>query len=123
MRGHPLLGAMPNGSHQQLDTLQTPKRTLDFRQTLVIADGVLRRETFGGFTRAQHINPVQLRFLIDGILATIPGETPLADATIEMLTHLVAAQDLSHFQPYLRRREQLLLPPRHVLRDLRQTLL
>ena len=41
----------------------------------------------------------------------------------KVLGHLVAAQHLAHFQPDLRRREQLLFPPRHVLGDLRQTLL
>src|SRR5208283_3842547 len=90
MRGHPLLGAMPNGSHQQVDALQTTKRPLDFRQTLVAAHGVFRREALDGFAGAQHINSVQLPFLIDGLLAATASETPLADLTVQMLAHFVA---------------------------------
>src|SRR5271166_999313 len=123
MPGHPIFGAMANGPHQQVDALQAAKRPLDFRQTLVAAYRVFRREARDGFAGAQHINPIELRFLIDGILAATASETPLADLTVKVLTHLVAAQDLTHFQPDLRRREWLVFPPRHVLGDLRQTLL
>src|ERR1035437_6927666 len=99
MRRHALFGAMPNRPHQQINPLQTAKRPLDFRQTLVTAPGVFRREALDGFAGAQHINPVQLRFPIDGILAATPSETSFADLTSEMLTHLIAPQDLADFQP------------------------
>src|ERR1700691_496547 len=103
MRGHPRFGAMPNGPHQQVDALQTPKSALDFRQTLVTAHRVFRRETLDGFAGAQHINPIELRFLVDSSLPTAPLEAALADAAVEVLAHLVAAQHFPHPQSNLRR--------------------
>src|SRR5487761_1213354 len=77
MRRDPVLGAMPNRPHQQIDPFQAPKGALDFRQTLVAAYRVFGGETLGGLARAQPIKPDQLRLLHD---RTLPTFTPISAA-------------------------------------------
>src|SRR6201988_1595662 len=119
MRRHPLRGAMVNRSHPQLNPFQAAKSALDFRETLVASHSRLRREALLRLAGANHVDPIQLRFLWDGLFSTLPLETPLADRVVEVLTHFVAPEHLAHLEGNLRRLQELLLPPRHLLADLR----
>jgi hypothetical protein len=84
---------------------------LHLRQPLVIADGVLGRNLLGRFARANHIDSVQLPFLLDRRLVAAVLKHAFLDRQHEMLGHLVAADDLAGLQGNLRLAQQLLGPP------------
>src|SRR5437660_8884283 len=123
MRRDAILTAMPNRPHQQIDPLQTAESPFYFRQALVAAHRLFRRELLDRFARSQHINPIQLLFLLDRFRTTTPGETALADFAREVLAHFVASQHLPHLHANLHGRERLVFAPRHFFADLLQTLL
>src|SRR5438105_4010396 len=92
VRRHSILGAMSNRPHQQIDSLQTLKSSFHFRQALVAPHCLVRRKSFHRLAGAQHINPVQLLFLLDRFRTTIPGQAALADFARKVFAHFVLGQ-------------------------------
>src|SRR5215831_17188816 len=98
MRRHSPLGARVNRSHPQLDPFQAAKGALYLRATLVAPYCSLGREALLRLAGANHVNPIQLRLLLDGLFPTLPLETALVDRVLEVLAHLVLPEHLAHLE-------------------------
>ncbi len=106
-----VLGAVVNGPHQQVHALQAAEGSFDEGQALVLAHGVCGRELRLRLAGADDVDPVQRALARDGLLASSPGEDTILDGELEVLAHLVAAEDATRLEADLGLAQRLLRSP------------
>ena len=113
MRADPVGGSVEHGPHLQVHGLQASEGALDRAQALVRAHGALGVEFARGQAGAHDVQAVQRRLRGDGLGLSPIAERVLFDIQLEVLGHLVFADDLAHPHADLVRALQApLLPPR-----------
>ena len=88
-------GIVVDGPDLEVDGLQAAEGALDRAQALVGADGFRGVERTGGQAGADDVQAVQGRFGGDGIGFAAVAERGVGDLDVEVLGHLVAADDLA----------------------------
>ena len=99
VRPHVIFRVVIDRPHADLDPLQTAKRALDLREALILPHGIRRCQPIRGFTGADDIDPIELRFSLNGGFVSRPAETALSNRDREVLSHLVAIPHLADFDP------------------------
>jgi hypothetical protein len=115
-----ILDPVIDGPHADVDPLQTAKRALHLRQALVLPDRIRRREPIGGFIGTNHIDPIQLHFLLNGRRIPRPLEAAVGNRDSDVLGHLVVIDHATHFDAEGRVVERRLGAPGGLRGELRE---
>ena len=90
---HPVGGTVIDGSHLQVDGVQTPEGALDCAQAFVGAYRLVGIELTRRDAGAHDIQPIEGRFTGDGLGVASVVERLFGDVELEVLGHLVLADD------------------------------
>src|SRR5271157_1326970 len=94
---HVILGPVPDGPYEQIESLQAPEDPFDLGKVFVGADRVLSGELFSRLARPDHVDAIEGFFLLDRFLFPGKGERSFPDGQAEVLTHLKALEHAPHF--------------------------
>ena len=96
--------AVEDGAQVQVVGLDVPEVALDVFEVLVGGDGAGGVEVGGGDGGADDVDPVEPGLGVDLRLLPLDGEAVVGDGDVEVLGHLVLADDLADFRCRSRRR-------------------